>query len=271
MARRPNPLVPLDLFRQRAFATINLATFFIYGALYVTISYQALVFQNTLGYTALAAGAIGVPTGILLSVLSTRVGTLAGRLGARRFLVAGPLLMAVAMLWYARLPADSEAWKAAFETPASLIPPLDTWIDVVPAVLVFGVGHLARRGAADEHPDGLAAEPVLGSRLGDQQLHLAGRSAAPRRDHLRGDQRDVLCQPRVPVARASTPPTPPFAASSSRSTRRPPGTSPTRWRRRRRHRWTPSTWRRSWPPPSSSSGRSCRGSGCATRNTTEAG
>jgi predicted MFS family arabinose efflux permease len=140
MARRRNPLVPLDLFRQRAFATINLATFFIYGALYVTISYQALVFQNTLGYTALAAGAIGVPTGVLLSVLSTRIGTLAGRLGARRFLVAGPLLMATAMLWYARLPADSDAWKAAFEHPASLVPPLDTWIDVIPAVLVFGVG-----------------------------------------------------------------------------------------------------------------------------------
>jgi EmrB/QacA subfamily drug resistance transporter len=140
MARRPNPLVPLDLFRQRAFATINLATFFIYGALYVTITYQALVFQNTLGYTALAAGAIGVPTGILLSILSTRVGTLAGRLGARRFLVAGPILMAIAMLWFARLPADSDAWKAAFETPSSLVPPVDTWIDVVPAVLLFGIG-----------------------------------------------------------------------------------------------------------------------------------
>jgi EmrB/QacA subfamily drug resistance transporter len=140
MARRPNPLVPLGLFRQRAFATINLATFFIYGALYVTVSYQALILQNVLGYTALGAGAIGIPTGILISLLSTRVGTLAGRFGARRFLVGGPVLMAVAMLWYARLPADSAPWKAAFETPASLIPPLDAWIDVVPAVLIFGVG-----------------------------------------------------------------------------------------------------------------------------------
>lgn len=140
MARRPNPLVPLGLFRQRAFATVNLATFFIYGALYVTVSYQALIFQNVLGYTALGAGAIGIPTGILLSLLSTRVGTLAGRFGARRFLVAGPVLMAIAMLWYARLPADSAPWKAALETPASLIPPFDVWIDVVPAVLLFGVG-----------------------------------------------------------------------------------------------------------------------------------
>jgi predicted MFS family arabinose efflux permease len=140
MATRPNPLVPLGLFRQRAFATINLATLFIYGALYVTLSYQALVFQNTLGYTALGAGAIGIPTGVLLSLLSTRVGTLAGRFGARRFLVAGPALMAVAMLWYARLPADSAPWRAALETPASLVPPLGVWIDVVPAVLLFGIG-----------------------------------------------------------------------------------------------------------------------------------
>ena len=56
MARRTHPLVPLGLFRTRAFATINLATFLIYGALYVTFSYQALLFQGVLGYTALGGG-----------------------------------------------------------------------------------------------------------------------------------------------------------------------------------------------------------------------
>ena len=140
MARRPNPLVPLGLFRQRTFATINLATFFIYGALYVTFITQAIVLQGVLGYTALGAGAIGIPVGVMLSVLSTRIGTLSARLGARRFLVGGPMLMAAAMLWYARLPADSEPWKAAFENLATLIPPLSTMIDVLPAVLLFGLG-----------------------------------------------------------------------------------------------------------------------------------
>jgi EmrB/QacA subfamily drug resistance transporter len=140
MAKRPNPLVPLDLFRQRTFATINLATFFIYGALYVTITFQALVLQGVLGYTALAAGAVGIPIGIMLSVLSTWIGTLAARLGARRFLVGGPMLMAAAMLWYARLPADSAPWKAAVESPDTLIPPVSTLIDVLPSVLVFGLG-----------------------------------------------------------------------------------------------------------------------------------
>jgi EmrB/QacA subfamily drug resistance transporter len=140
MARRPDPLVPLSLFRSRAFASINLATFFIYGALYVTLLYQALVFQGVLGYTALAAGAVVIPVGIMLSLLSTRIGTVAGRTGARRFLVAGPLLSASGLLWYARLPADSTAWTASIGAPSTLIPPTSVLVDVLPAILLLGAG-----------------------------------------------------------------------------------------------------------------------------------
>ena len=140
MARRPDPLVPLGMFRSRSFATLNLATFFVYGALYVATLYQTLVLQGVLGYTALGAGAVSLPVGILLSVLSTRVGTVAGRLGARRFLTVGPLIMAVGLLWWARLPAGSEPWKASIQEPSTLFPPVDVLIDVLPAVLLFGIG-----------------------------------------------------------------------------------------------------------------------------------
>src|SRR4051794_9618923 len=105
MARRPNPLVPLGLFRRRAFATINLSTLLIYGAMYTIFYIQGLFLQGVIGYSATAAGVIGLPTGILLTVLSTRVGTLAGRYGPRRFLVAGPLLMAAGLTWLSRVPA----------------------------------------------------------------------------------------------------------------------------------------------------------------------
>ena len=140
MARRPNPLVPLELFRSQAFASVNLATFFIYGGLYVTFFYQAVILQGVLGYTALGAGIVGIPIGIMLSVLSTRVGTVAGRIGARRFLVAGPLLMALGLLWFARIPVDSAPWPAAIEDLPTLIPPIDVVIDVLPYSLVFGLG-----------------------------------------------------------------------------------------------------------------------------------
>jgi predicted MFS family arabinose efflux permease len=140
MSRRPDPLVPLELFRNRRFAVINLSTFLIYGALYVFLGYNAIFVQGTLGYSALAASVVGLPVGILLSLLSTRVGSLAGRIGPRRFLVTGPLLMAGGMLWYARIPATSEAWAADLGAPASLLPPGSAIVDVVVPVVLFGVG-----------------------------------------------------------------------------------------------------------------------------------
>ncbi len=143
MSRRRDPLVPLGLFRSRVFTSINLATFFVYGGLYVMLSYLSITLQGALGYTALAAGAAVLPIGICLITLSPRIGTIAGqsgREGARRFLTLGPALMTAGLLWFTRLPADSPVWPASAEHPASLIPPAGFLIDVLPAVLLFGLG-----------------------------------------------------------------------------------------------------------------------------------
>ena len=140
MVRRPHPLVPLELFRNREFAVINLSTFLIYGALYVGGFYQSVLLQATLGYTATAASLSGFPTGLLLVVLSARVGALAGRIGPKPFLVAGPLIMTAGLLWWARIPATSVPWRASFGDPSTLVPPLSVFTDVLPALLVFGVG-----------------------------------------------------------------------------------------------------------------------------------
>jgi EmrB/QacA subfamily drug resistance transporter len=140
MLRRSDPLIPPDLFRRRNFTVINISTFLIYGALYVTLTVQSLFMQGVLGYTALGASAIGLPVGIFLSLGSTRVGTLAGRLGPRRFLIIGPLLMAAAMLWYVRTPATSRPWQIDLGNSATYLPPSDVFIDIVPAILLFGVG-----------------------------------------------------------------------------------------------------------------------------------
>ena len=134
MSKRPNPLVPLRLFRVRQFAIINLSTLLIYGALYGTFYFQSLFLQGTLGYAAFAAGAVGLPIGLLLTFLSTRIGSLAGRLGGRRFLTAGPLIMAAGLLWLARIPSTSAAWTSGF------VPPVDTLIDVLPGIILFGIG-----------------------------------------------------------------------------------------------------------------------------------
>ena len=140
MATRPRPLVPLSLFRIRDFAVINLATFLIYGELYVGFTYNALLFQGTLGYNALGASIVGLPASVMMIVLSPRVGSLTGRFGPRIFLVTGPLLLAAGQLWYARLPATSKPWLADFGNLATLIPPGDVLVDILPAVLISGIG-----------------------------------------------------------------------------------------------------------------------------------
>jgi EmrB/QacA subfamily drug resistance transporter len=140
MARRENPLVPLGLFRIRAFTTINLSTLLIYGALYANFAFQALFLQGTLGYSPLGAALIGLPSGLLLTLLSTRVGTLAGRFGVRRFLVAGPLVMAGGLLLWLRVTASSEPWVASLAVPGSLAPPLDALVGPLPAIVTFGLG-----------------------------------------------------------------------------------------------------------------------------------
>jgi EmrB/QacA subfamily drug resistance transporter len=140
MLRRPNPLVPMGLFRRRQFATINLSTLLIWGALYTVFTVQGLFLQGVVGYSATAAGIIGLPTGLLLTLLSTRVGGLAGRYGARRFLVVGPLVMASGLLWLARVPADVTPWHLALGDPTTFAPPPSAVVDILPFVVLFGFG-----------------------------------------------------------------------------------------------------------------------------------
>ncbi|MGH2429247.1 MAG: MFS transporter [Candidatus Limnocylindria bacterium] len=140
MARGARPLVPLSLFGSRNFSVVNLSTFVIYGALYVSFAFQGLFLQGTLGYSPLAAGAVGLPVGILLTFLSTPAGQMSARIGPRVFMTVGPLLMGLGLLWLARIPAASEPWAADLSEAGSLIPPTGVLIDVLPGLVIFGVG-----------------------------------------------------------------------------------------------------------------------------------
>lgn len=139
-ARASNPLVPLDLFRSRNFTVTNISTFLIYGALYVTFQYQALYLIGTVGYNELAYGLAGLVGPIFLTIFSARVGVLAARIGPRWFMTVGPAVMGVSLLWLTRIPADSAQWVAEVGDLGSFVPPSDYWIDLFPALFVFGIG-----------------------------------------------------------------------------------------------------------------------------------
>jgi EmrB/QacA subfamily drug resistance transporter len=140
MMRVEHPLIPLGLFRSRNFATTNLSTLLIYGALYVTFYYLALFQQGTLGYSPTAAGVGGIPGTLFLIFFSARFGALAARFGPRWFMAAGPLIMAAGVLWFARVPADSTPWLLEPGSPGSYLPPLSYLVDFLPGSILFGIG-----------------------------------------------------------------------------------------------------------------------------------
>ncbi|HEX2647065.1 MAG TPA: MFS transporter, partial [Candidatus Dormibacteraeota bacterium] len=140
MARSKHPLIPLGLFRSRNFTTTNISTLLIYGALYVTFYYLGLFQQGSLGYTAAAAGAGGIPGSFFLIFLSSRFGALAGRYGPRWFMTVGPAIMALGVLWFARVPETSVAWHLRPGDVASYLPPGSWFIDFLPGSIIFGIG-----------------------------------------------------------------------------------------------------------------------------------
>jgi hypothetical protein len=121
--RSPDPMLPLDLFRRRNFAAGNAATFLIYGALSGAFFFLPIFLQGTAGYTAVEAGVALVPMTVVLFLLAKRFGALGDRIGARPLMTVGPLVAAVGIAMLLRLDADTSYFT-----------------DVVPAVLLFGLG-----------------------------------------------------------------------------------------------------------------------------------
>ena len=211
---------PLSLFRSRAFATINLATFFIYGALYVRSATRASSSRASSATRRSAAGAVGLPIGILPDdpVDADRDGRRAGRLAAvprRRAAAHG----ARRCCGTRACRSTRQPWLASSPSPSTLVPPLDVLVDVLPSILLFGLGMSC---VVAPLTNTLMGSIPAGSRarVGHQQLDLAGRPAAARRAHLHRHQRHVLrdaraLAPELDTATRSGAPRP-----SHRSTRR---------------------------------------------------
>lgn len=98
--RVPHPLVPPHLFRTRNFTAGNGSTLFIYGALGLASFVPSLYLQQVLQLRPTVAALVGLPSTVLMILLSGRFGALAGRFGPRVFMTVGPVIAATgAGLW----------------------------------------------------------------------------------------------------------------------------------------------------------------------------
>ena len=122
-ARTSAPMMPLRLFAVPNFGWGNIATAAIYGGLSLGFFVLGLFLQQVAGLGATTTGLALLPPTVILLLLSSRMGALAGRYGPRWFMTAGPLLCAAGFLLLMRVGL-----------------PLDYAGQILPGLLVFGVG-----------------------------------------------------------------------------------------------------------------------------------
>lgn len=96
--RAAQPLVPLGLFASRVFATANLMTFLVYGALGAIMFVLVVQLQTSAGWSPLESGLATLPVTVLLLLLSPRMAEIAQRTGPRLPMSLGPVLCAAGVL-----------------------------------------------------------------------------------------------------------------------------------------------------------------------------
>jgi EmrB/QacA subfamily drug resistance transporter len=115
--RAREPMLPVRLFRSRAFSAGNAAIFFTLASLFGAVFFFAQMLQTGLGYGPFEAGLRLMPWTITFITVAPVVGSLVDRFGERPFMVGGLTLQALGMGWIA-LIADQGLSYSQFLLPS---------------------------------------------------------------------------------------------------------------------------------------------------------
>jgi EmrB/QacA subfamily drug resistance transporter len=111
--RVAEPMLPLGLFRRRAFTGVQLAAFSVSGSLFALFLYLTLYLQSYLGYTPFQAGLRYLPITIASFIAAPIAGALLSRVQARILMSLGLAIAGVGLLLMSGVSAGDE-WTTLF-------------------------------------------------------------------------------------------------------------------------------------------------------------
>src|SRR5213080_4815998 len=116
------PMLDLSLFRNPTFAGANAAMLLVGLAMFGIFFYNSLFLQNILGYGAIKTGATFLPMTVMIILVAPIAGRFSDRIGARWLMGAGMTLLAISLILFGTLDANSSFWN------------------ILPGLLIGGVG-----------------------------------------------------------------------------------------------------------------------------------
>jgi EmrB/QacA subfamily drug resistance transporter len=161
--RTARPMLPLAMFRRRAFSTANLASFALGFGSYSVFTFMSLYLQDVQGDSAISAGVRYLPLCATIAVMSVLAGKLVGRFGPPLSMVAGCGVVGAALVV-----------MVSFEATTSYVV-----IAVVFAFLGAGMGFAitpttaAAMGSAERQRSGIASGVVNATRQAGTTLGIA--------------------------------------------------------------------------------------------------
>jgi len=122
-SKSSHPLMPLSIFKNRNVVGANLIMAPVAATMFGNFFLLSLYIQTILHYSPILTGLSFLPFPIILGYASTRVSSLVSRYGFKRFLIAGPILIAISIGLLSRLPVHG-----------------NYFIDVLPSIILMPLG-----------------------------------------------------------------------------------------------------------------------------------
>jgi EmrB/QacA subfamily drug resistance transporter len=99
------PMIPMRMFRSRAFSAANAACFLFTAAIFGTLFFVTQFLQSAQGYPPLQVGLRVLPWTATLFLVAPAAGRLVNRFGERPLIVVGLLLQAAGLAWLSMVAA----------------------------------------------------------------------------------------------------------------------------------------------------------------------